>query len=189
MKTQMMPVVALAIMLMNTSLRAQVNTGSDGSDGALLVLASTNIDMTGRPSGIYQYTSVYVTNNVAVTFTPNANNTPVVWLVQSNVVISGFVNVSGASSTGAAGGVGGPGGYLGGSALSPVGQGPGGGSALVFSNASSIKSGNASYGALGSTNCLFGTPGSVYGNTYLIPLLGGSGGAGITNSCGTGAGG
>jgi hypothetical protein len=190
MKTQMMPVVALAIMLMNTSLRAQVNTSSDGSDGALIVLASTNIDMTGRPSGIYQYTCVYVTNGASVTFTPNADNTPVVWLVQSNVLVNGTVNLSAtnlfSSATGSAGG---PGGYRGGSGISPVGQGPGGGSILVCSNFSTVRAGNASYGTLGTTtntcfNSSNGIPGSVYGNTYLIPLLGGSGGAGINNSCG-----
>ena len=189
MKNQTIPLVALAIMLLNPGARAQVNTGSDGSDGALIVTATTNIDMTGRPSGIYQYTSINITNGATVTFTPNANNTPVVWLVQSNVVISGTVNLSGASGVGAVAGVGGPGGYRGGSGISPVGQGPGGGSALVSSNFSNVRSGNASYGTLGSisnlcSNVSNGIPGSVYGNIYLIPLLGGSGGGGITNSCG-----
>ena len=191
MKNQTIPLVALTIMLMNPGAQAQVNTGSDGSDGALMVMASTNIDMTSRPSGIYQYSSVYITNGATVTFTPNADNTPVVWLVQSNVVISGTVNLSGASSTTVAGGVAGPGGYLGGSAIAPAGQGPGGGGTLVFYNNSLllISSGDASYGTLGTNGCGAGTPGAIYGNSYLIPLLGGSGGGGITNSCGTGAGG
>lgn len=188
-KIKTIPLVALAIMLMNLTLRAQVSTGSDGSDGALIVTTSTNIDMTSRPSGIYQYTSVYITNFATVSFTPNANNTPVVWLVQGDAIISGTVNLSATNNFGAAGGAGGPGGYRGGSGISPVGQGPGGGSALVHSNSSIVRAGNASYGTLGSlTNSCFnssnGTPGSVYGNNYLIPLLGGSGGGGISNSCG-----
>ena len=69
--------------------RAQVNSGSNGSDGAFNPTTSTNINMASRPSGIYQYTSVNIPSVVTVTFTANANNTPVVWLVQSNVVING----------------------------------------------------------------------------------------------------
>lgn len=188
MKYQMTPLVALAIIFINISVWGQVNTGSDGSDGALIVTANTNIDMTSRPSGIYQYSSVNITSG-QVTFTPNANNTPVVWLVQGDVIINGILNLSGTNNFGAAGGAGGPGGYRGGSGISPVGQGPGGGSALVYTNFSQVRGGNASYGTLGTiTNSCFnssnGVPGSVYGNNYLIPLLGGSGGSGITNSCG-----
>src|ERR1035441_5632410 len=76
--------------------RAQVNSGSDGSDGAFNpTAANTVINMASRPSGIYQYTSVNIPATVTVTFTPNANNTPVVWLVQSTVVIKGMVDLSG----------------------------------------------------------------------------------------------
>ena len=114
--------------------RAQVNTGSNGSDGAFNpTAANTVINMATHPNGVYQYTSVNIRSNVTVTFTPNANNTPVVWLVQSNVVINGggAVDLSGSGPSGSAGGVGGPGGYRGGTGgLSPTsGQGPGGGSA------------------------------------------------------------
>ena len=65
---------------------AQVITGSNGSDGALNpTAASTVVNMATHPNGIYQYTSVNVPPSVTVTFTPNANNTPVMWLVQGNV--------------------------------------------------------------------------------------------------------
>jgi uncharacterized membrane protein YgcG len=93
---------------------SQVNSGSDGSDGAFNPTMSTNIDMTSRSSGVYQYTSVNIPYGVMVAFTPNANNTPVVWLVLSNCVINGSVNVSGLPGTSDGGGVGGPGGYRGG---------------------------------------------------------------------------
>jgi hypothetical protein len=158
--------------------RAQVNTGSTGSDGALDFSAITNstnivIDMHDHPTGIYQYTYVNIPQNVAVSFIPNANNTPVYWLVQSNVVVNGSVNVSGQNIGGmqTSGGIGGPGGYRGGDASngnSPatVGQGPGGGGAG---------------GQSGSYN---------YGNTFLIPLLGGSGGGGGSGTAyGSGGGG
>ncbi len=69
---------------------AQVNSGSDGSDGAFNPTQNVTIDMSLRPSGIYQYTSVNIPSGVAVTFTPNANNTPVVWLVQGDCVSMGL---------------------------------------------------------------------------------------------------
>src|ERR1039457_1133299 len=75
--------------------RAQVNSGSNGSDGAFNPTTNIVINMADHPTGIYQYTSVNISNGVTVTFTPNANNTPVVWLVQGNVVIGGTVDVSG----------------------------------------------------------------------------------------------
>jgi hypothetical protein len=141
---------------------AQINTGSDGSDGAFNPTATnTVINMASHPNGIYQYTSVNIPSGVTVTFIPNANNTPVIWLVQNGVTINGSVSVSGQSvyGTQTQGGVGGPGGYRGGdgangSSPSTAGQGPGGGSAGA---------GQGTYN---------------YGNTFLIPLLGGSGGGG-----------
>ncbi|HEY1718342.1 MAG TPA: hypothetical protein VGH42_08640 [Verrucomicrobiae bacterium] len=151
------------------SAHAQVNSGSNGSDGALDYSSLTNlgystnivINMADHSTGIYQYTYVNIPANVTVTFIPNANNTPVYWLVQNDVTISGSVNVSGQSVYAAQtqGGLGGPGGYRGGNANSgnspaTAGQGPGGG---------------AADGGGGTYN---------YGNTFLVPLLGGSGGGG-----------
>jgi hypothetical protein len=150
---------------------AQVNSGSNGSDGAFNPATSTVINMASHPNGIYQYTSVTISNGVTVTFIPNANNSPVTWLVQSNVVINGTVDVSGQginSTVGLGiGGIGGPGGGAGGNGGSnpSSGQGPGGGSFSVFG-------GGGSFGTQGR-----GTSGQVYGNSFLLPLLGGSGGS------------
>jgi hypothetical protein len=164
--------------------RAQVNSGSDGSDGAFNPTVNININMASRPSGVYQYTSVNIPSSVTVTFTPNANNTPVVWLVQGNCVINGSLVVSGSSANGAAGGLGGPGGYRGGDGGPAATQGQGPGGALVGAN----YGGNASYAALGGTNGLT-PPGPTYGNNFLIPVLGGSGGGGTTAGYGGGGGG
>jgi hypothetical protein len=78
--------------------------------------------------------------------------------------------------------MGGPGGYRGGNAgqNASSGLGPGGGGAWTGTSAGD--GGSASYGTLGSTN-LNGTNGTgvvgpIYGNSFLIPLLGGSGGGG-----------
>ena len=152
---------------------AQVNSGSSGSDGALNPTATnTVINMADHPTGIYQYTSVNIPSYVTVTFIPNANNTPVVWLVQSNVVINGTVDVSGRSVPygQSQGGLGGPSGWAGGigGMQGTGGSGPGGGAVSTNGN-----------GGGGQYN---------YGNAFLIPLLGGSGGAGGT-WCGSAGGG
>ena len=154
--------------------RAQFNSGSNSSDGAFNPATNTVINMADHPTGIYQYTSVNISNGVTVTFIPNANNTPVTWLVQSNCEIDGTVDVSGQSPSGYGfliAGAGGPGGWAGGNAGSnpSAGQGPGGGFA---------GGGSGSGGSFGSLGANYGLDGPIYGNSFLIPLIGGSGGGG-----------
>ena len=168
--------VSLALACIPIGGVAQVISGSDGHEGVFNPTASTNMNMATHPDGLYQYKSVNIPSGVTVTFTPNANNTPVVWLVQSNCVISGAVDVSGHDSVSDLGGQGGPGGYRGGDggpSSGSAGQGPGGGmlGGYAFS---------ASYGTLATLNGVYMTNGAgqVHGNSYLLPLLGGSGGGG-----------
>ncbi len=169
---------------------AQVNSGSDGRDGPLDPgicpggACSVVIDMHDHPDGVYQYTAVNMAPGVTVTFVPNSNNTPVVWLVQSNCVISGgaTVIVTAQGGSGGSGGAGGPGGFRGGNGgtLSAGGMGPGGGLAGGYVG------GTGSYGMFG-TNAAGTTngDGAIYGNQFLLPLVGGSGGAGSMGSCST----
>jgi hypothetical protein len=121
--------------------RAQVNSGSNGSDSAFNPATNVVINMADHPNGIYQYTSVNISNGVTVTFIPNANNAPVTWLVQGDCVIAGILSVSGADTTRTVPGAqGGPGGWGGGdAALSPTllpgaGLGPGGGTVGTDTN-------------------------------------------------------
>jgi hypothetical protein len=172
-----------------TPAHAQVNSGSNGSDGAFNPTANITITMTDHPNGIYQYTSVSIPSGVTVTFIPNANNSPVTWLVQSNCEIDGIVNLSGQNGGQPAGGVGGPGGWRGGTGIPTISGGQGPGAGLGQSNG-----GNASYATLGSgpysnTWGQVPVPGSVYGNSFLIPILGGSGGGGSSGSSAGGGGG
>lgn len=175
--------------LASASAHAQVNSGSNGSDGALNPATNIVINMADHPDGIYQYTSVNISNGVTVTFIPNANNTPVVWLVQGSNIINGVVDVSGKDidfSNQGAGRIGGPGGFRGGSAagggaLPGDGLGPGGGKAP---STASSGGGNASHATSGVTQSGSGLPGEVYGNSYLLPLIGGSGGGGGFNGYG-----
>jgi hypothetical protein len=165
-----------------------VNSGSNGSDGAFNPTTNTVINMADHPDGIYHYTSVNIPTGVNVSFIPNARNTPVVWLVQSNVVIGGVVDVSGKNGAGAIGGSGGPGAGAGGSAGSAptAGQGPGGG------GAGGGEGGGGSFGTAGGmkggcSSC--GMAGHVYGNQFLVPMLAGSGGGGGVGSNAGGGGG
>ena len=160
-------------LLLQTARSAQINTGSDGSDGPFNpTVTNTVINMADHPDGIYQYTSVSIPSGVTVTFTPNANNTPVVWLVQGDCVIKGTVDLSGKRPNSGVGAAGGPGGYPGGSGGSQpsAGQGPGAGMWSVGAG------GDASYATAGAN--AVAPAGPTYGSVFLIPLLGGSGGGG-----------
>ncbi len=145
--------------------------------------------MADHPNGIYQYTSVNIPTNVTVTFIPNANNTPVFWLVQGNVVINGTVDVCGQNASGPNGGSGGPGGWAGGGGGSPPrsGQGPGGGGLSTSQNWG--VAGGGSFGSQGGNGNGGGLAGQVYGNSFLLPLIGGSGGGGCSGYGGGGGGG
>lgn len=180
-------------LLLADSSVAQVNSGSDGSDGAL---SPPNgylvIDMHDHPTGIYQYTTVNISGSAIVQFIPNAANTPVVWLVQGDCTIGGFVYLDGQTPTGRAAGAGGPGGFDGGEGYlqsdptyGGAGLGPGGGTG------SSPICGPPGPGA-------FGTPGwsayscvllqATYGSSLLLPIVGGSGGGGRNYGGGGGGG-
>ena len=154
-----------------TALPAQVfNSGSDGSYGPLNVTSNTVLDL--PPDGVFHCTTITVDANVLLLFNRNALNTPVYLLAQSNVVINGYIEVSGVSRDGVIfsnAGRGGPGGFDGGFGFvqgyaAGDGQGPGAGRVAdapggVFAFPSGANS-------------------NVYGNTLLSPLVGGSGGAG-----------
>lgn len=170
--------LAFLVFALTASARAQVNSGSTGADGAFNPTTNTVINMANHPDGIYHYSSVNIPAGVEVTFTPNVNNTPVVWLVQGNCSIAGIISLNGGVCGSSVGALSGPGGYRGGNkpAIREAGLGPGGGRvdpAKEFAGA-------ASYGSLGSFNPFNQgpPPGDLYGNVFLVPLLGGSGGGG-----------
>ena len=174
--------VFIAAFLLTESVFAQVNSGSDGSDGVLNPTTDIIIAMADHPDGIYNYTSVDIPAGVTVSFTPNAVNTPVVWLVQGDCMILGNVSLAGAPVDGAAGKPGGPGGYRGGNAPSmrmpPIAWGR-----------ARWRKGCHWRVQLSRRQCILRShwrlvrgdqhpPGEVYGNEYCVPLVGGSGGGG-----------
>jgi hypothetical protein len=200
--------IAATLLVTAITSKAQVNSGSNGSDGAFNPTQNVEINMADRPDGIYHYKSVNIPSGVTVTFKPNAANTPVVWLVQGSVVIGGVINLSATSTLATLGSRGGAAGFSGGAAKlgqeSPAtaGNGPGGGNPQVEYPAGNPElshandGGNASYGSIGERAIFSITggwrgqaaPGEVYGNSFVVPLLGGSGGGGGQGGGGGGGG-
>ncbi|MEZ4323367.1 MAG: hypothetical protein R3F61_38235 [Myxococcota bacterium] len=90
------------------------DAGSDGSYGSLFVGASTSLEVPLPADGVIHATDVVVEAGGTLTFTPNANNTPVYLLSQGDIDIQGTIDVSGLEPTGTSGGIGGPGGFAGG---------------------------------------------------------------------------
>lgn len=165
------------------------NSTSTGADGAL--------DYTGTPAGttiifdpathqppldvdgdnVYHFTTINIPANVTVKLTaPRLNYAPVWWLASGAVMIDGTLDLSG--DPGHGGGVAatrtislpGPGGYPGGVGGSgdagfTRGFGPGGAVSPGF---------GGSYATVGN----FSPVSLLYGNLFILPLIGGSGGAG-----------
>jgi hypothetical protein len=209
-------VVGLIIALSYTAVHAQItsctgtlgtfDSGSTGVDGALdlsSVPAGTTIlfdpesfnpplDQDG--DNVYHFTTITIPGGVTVRLSAEALGTaPVVWLASGAVQITGILDLSG--QPGHCGGctpipaVAGAGGYGGGvgskiNLAAQPGNGPGGGQPTTGPG------GGAGHAVAGGGGA--GVGGAVYGNNFLIPLLGGSGGAGSwegLNGSGGGAGG
>ena len=56
----------LSLLLIPAASFAQINSGSNGSDGAFNPTSNVVIDMADHPDGIYQYTSVNIPAGVTV---------------------------------------------------------------------------------------------------------------------------
>ena len=153
---------------------------------------------------VFKYTGINIASGAKVTFKNNASRAPVVWLVSGDVTIAGTVDLSGESAyntdsspidgwaynPGALplggrltepgpGGFRGGAGWRGGMVLSAAGFGPGGGN-TGDATGSFHKGDSAGFGS-SSTRWSAGSGGQSYGNPSLIPLIGGSGGAGNTD--------
>lgn len=181
--------IALALLGSLTSVFSQLNIpAADGSDGTP-TFSGTPINLSQAIPGdaltysnfgadvgkgiydaarriiVFKYLSVTVPAGTTVTFTNHPSRAPVVWLVQGNVTINGTVSVNGKNGvpgTTVDPNEPGPGGFRGG-AVAPQGGGAGLGPSGGVSDASSASPFN-----------------TTYGNPQLIPLIGGSGGAGYS---------
>ena len=178
------------------------DSGSTGADGALNPTADTELQL--PPSGIFNFTTIDIPADVALTFAKNAANVPVILLASGDVNIIGTIDVSGANSAdiadadlsddGMPGGSG-PGGFDGGrggftqiagsnNLQGGTGRGPGGGrSPSISVSSDGCGGGGAGFngvGGQGNNNACnsLDVRGAAYGTPLLIPLVGGSGGGG-----------
>lgn len=138
-----MVLCSVALAAATASAQTQFNSGSTGADGPLTYTTpgEYTFDMTAKPDGVWNLTTINIPAGVKVSFKKNAAKTGVVWLATGDVNIAGEVNLDGAD------GVqnvlrgneapGGPGGFHGGrgarrtdvsgTGSGTSGEGPGGG--------------------------------------------------------------
>lgn len=161
----------------------------NGTTWALWSNKTQFFDLSVRPSGVWNFTTINVPSGVTVRFLRNPANSPVRWLATGDVVINGTIDVGGEAGLNALSpGVaarGGPGGFDGGrgavafnssaSFVGSPGQGPGGGAP---GTAQQTNPDNLRDGLPGS----YAGPTTSYGNAFLQPLVGGSGGGGGSSS-------
>ena len=154
----------------------------DGTNWTQLTISPFLFDMTEKPDGIWNYTTIDV-GKTEVRFSKNEGNTPVIWLATGEVTIDGHLNLNGTQghsgqdplvNTPAAAGPGGFNGGLGGYYEPATGEntpgfpgmGPGGGAASLTG------------GANGDWDGYHATHFDVYNSPSLQALSGGSGGGG-----------
>lgn len=153
--------------------------GTPGELGDFNPTANTTVQL--PDDGILHYSSVNVPSGVTVTFAKPASglNPAVHILSMGDIIVTGAISVDGKDGNTVAPGEGGPGGFDGGAppfnAPAGAGHGPGAGT---------LASPNAAYGRDNGTVLAYGSP-------LVVPLVGGSGGAGLTtyHKCGGGGGG
>lgn len=179
--------------------RAQLNIeGADGSDGQFHPTTSTNIDLSAAVSAdwnsdntadqgkgvydasrwavVFKYSSINIPAGVVVTFKNHPSRAPVVWLVSGDVVIEGNVSLNGENRGALTPSESGPGGFRGGVGnrgaltLSGAGFGPGGGGIAFRGGPGLYQTGGTTIGE---------SQGFLYGNSQILPLIGGSGAGGF----------
>lgn len=195
-----LPVIITVFCIVCTIAGAQFSSGSDGSDGAFYVPSTSGTITLDLPAdGIFNYTIVTIEEGATVKYKPNSLNTPVYILAKGDILLNGIIDVSGISGTQSPpmGGLGGPGGFDGGAPGilgSPPGDGHGPGGGRAGTNDDPWKTESAGAGSYGgrpleNQSDLSDKDGPIYGSPLLVPLAGGSGGAGTEGQPGRGGGG
>jgi hypothetical protein len=162
----------LAVVAVASTVHAQTfSSGSTGADGALNTASwNGNLQLILQlpPTGVFNFTTVDVPSGRTLVFKRNAQNTPVVILATGNVTIDGTIDVSESLDPFNGRRASGPGGFFGG-LPAENGFGPGGGQAAGITNESRA--------------------GRWVGPLTLVPIIGGSGGAGFCGLPESGGGG
>jgi hypothetical protein len=162
----------------------------DGAKWDPIAASRYLIDMSDKPDGIWNYTTIDIASGVVVSFAKNAANTPVIWLASGPVTIDGTVRLDGQNAVfnTRIPGEGGPGGYRGGWGASRQDMPPN-----SYSGEAGLGPGGGKQGIARVEWALAGQYANAYGTPYVDPLIGGSGGGGggggETNGGGGGGGG
>lgn len=174
------------------------NSGSNGSDGALnfttpgtVVFNPAALNLNPAGDNVFNFTTINIGPGVTVQLTDGLlRGKPVVWLASGAVTIAGTLDLSGQAGQAASGlsqtsrlAMPGPGGYPGGMSVNSVspaqpGFGPGGGHLGNGSYFQCWPGLGAAHGTQGGSDSCGSVVASVYDNNVLVPLRGGSGGAG-----------
>ncbi len=151
-------IVALFFGLSLSAQGQSFSSGSTGADGALDLAAMicTTCEIQLPESGVLNYTTVNVPAGKTLKFKSNLRNSPVIMLAQGNINVAGSINVDADQNTP------GPGGFYGGAPNQP-GFGPGGG--------------------IPGPSITTSSHGIWVGPLSLVPIIGGSGGAGVNPGC------
>lgn len=184
-----------------SGLKAQTfDSGSNGSDGALdltgqtgtvvFIPGSFNPPLDPDHDNVYHFTTIKIPSSLTVRLSAEVLGAkPVVWLASGDVTIDGILDLDGRPGHPYIGfgvaivpSLAGAGGYPGGigettSQSWTTGQGPG---------APRGASGGAGHVVPGQGASTGNLNGAAYGNDFLLPLVGGSGGAGGINPGGAG---
>lgn len=184
------------------ALAQSFSSGSNGSDGPLNITLATHgpnfefdpasfkppLDSDG--DGVYHFTTINVEAGVTVRITERRLDGPVFWLATGDVTIGGVLDLAGengvATTPGANGSsrtpaIPGGGGFSGGIGGTPMnaagyaGHGPGGAAPSSVGSGGG-GAGHATAGQYG--GCQNNAGGAMYGNSFSVPLTGGSGGSG-----------
>lgn len=186
------PFIVVAILLVSATVASaqSFESGSSGTDGALVVttpgtydfyrnnLAISSQQLDQDKDNIFHFTEVTIGSDVTLRLTGQHFPEPIVWLTSGEVKILGNLNLDGENSLQVSTaerrpsipGAGGYSGGTGGDNSKPAypGTGPGGGIA----------------GVLGGPGHVYQGRGGVFsGNQFLVPLIGGSGGGGGLEPC------
>jgi len=160
-------------------------SGSTGADGALNITAPGVTTFTATPVGggsIYNFTTINVATGSTLRLSGAVFTSPLYFLAQGAVTIAGTIDLSGGNGTAPTTSqqrTGGP--------TTPGAGGYGGGAAAFGADAA--LSGLGPLGGAAYGGCFGdGGDGGFSGNQFLVPLVGGSGGAGYYPSGGAGGG-
>jgi hypothetical protein len=199
--------VIVLVLLATAWAHAQaLNSGSNGSDGALdlttpgvVTFDPAALGLDADRDNVFHFTTINIDAGVTVKMPFNAlQGLSVIWLAQGAVQIAGTIDLNGQDGAPAAPGalnrasVAGPGGYPGGVAYGGpgfagadlrTGLGPGGGRGGGWACGDA-----AGHADTGWSQCAGGGS-AAYGNALLVPLRGGSGGGGAGDANFAGGGG